>query len=139
MLLSSNDTADNHCEEKAFGCLQLKWCLTERCLGQRQQPVPLRSSSLAEMRPRWPRNDTENAAGHSSSGGAAAASTSSFDTGPRRCCSLERFERGDLVSAISDNGISAGLLATLLLELLLLEFLFVQSETEQCVKFCIYI
>lgn len=76
----------------AFGCFQLEWYLTERCLGQRQQPVPQRSSFLAEMRPRWPRNDTENVAGRSSVGEAAAGSTSNFDTGPHRCCSLERFE-----------------------------------------------
>lgn len=67
--------------------------------------MPQRSSSLAEMRPHWPRNDTENAAGRSSVGEAAAGSTSSFDTGPRHCCILERFEDRELV--LAENSICA--------------------------------
>lgn len=87
-------TADYDCGNQtlAFKCVQLEWYLTERCLGQRQQPVLQRSSSPAEMRQRWPRNDRENVAGRSSVAAAAAGSTSSFDTGPHRCCNLERVE-----------------------------------------------
>lgn len=87
-------TADYDCGNQTLGfrCFQLERYLTERCLGQRQQPVLQRSSSPAEMRPHWPRNDRENVAGRSSVAEAAAGSTSSFDTGPHRCCSLERFE-----------------------------------------------
>lgn len=86
--------ADYDCGKRtrAFGCFQREWYLTERCLGQRRRPVPQRSSSLAEMRPRWPRNDTDNVADRSLVEEAAAGSTSGFDTGPHRCCSLERFE-----------------------------------------------
>lgn len=67
-----------------------------------------RSSSLAEMRPRWPKNDTENVAGHSSVEEAAAGSTSSFDTDPHHCCSLKRFKT-EICSLQFFKSVSAGL------------------------------
>lgn len=65
--------------------------LTGKCLARKRRPAPQCSTSPAEMRPRWPRSGTGNAAGRSSAVEAVAGSTSGFYTGPRHCCSLEMF------------------------------------------------